>query len=689
MLECTVKRTHKFWLAFFLVALVAQGGFGIATPVLADDLQWERDNDPSVPPAPAIDAATTTKTGSTDTKAPIQDDAGPPASNLGLFETIGTGAMNGLTQLFSWFAGGAAGLFVWVVHPDNMSGPTGILNKGSIYELWKFIRDFFNLFFILILLLSAFATVFQVDNFSIRKIFLNVLIAALIINFSFPITRLLIDLANVPMYYFFNAILPGTAGGSAFTSSFLSSTGMGGLAVVPATNFVSATMSAIFMFLFMISLMVLGVLFLIRLIALTLLLVFSPFGFAATLMPGFQSLGRDWWNYFWKYAFFGPAAALMLLVAIRFQQELGADGTFNQMRGVITDMSAGPAESSMIARIVFYTIPLILIWSAIGMANKFSIAGAGIVTGMGYGAARKVGGWAKRGAVGGAKFVGRTAVAPVAPLARGAKEGVQSSLKSGKWFGRDLNKVPGGKFLTGKYYKKTGENREAAMKGMVTGGSKGRQSELDKLQLKRQYEAAEEMKKNNDSDSSLRDSLKGGDKDKAAAAAMVLTDRKAIKTADDFEKALDALGNNTKEIAELIEKSGDSVMDSMSVDQYKKVAAVEAAAVRSGHNPEIQKQLNARLVKEGGSKTLVDYEIDVATSGAPATATAVQMEAAVRKVLTPMKSARDVAKQDSLFNDPSYSGFAQFVISSRTNDQIQQIKKASAEDGTSVGSFFP
>lgn len=350
-------------------------------------------------------------TAQVDSSNPSTGDCGWTGWALSPVKCLMVPALNALTSGLGWLASGAAGLFVWVVHPDNMSGPTGILNKGSLYELWKFIRDFFNLFFILILLLSAFATVFQVENFSIRKIFLNILIAALIINFSFPITRFLIDLANVPMYYFLNAILPGTDGGKAFVSAFLGSTGMAGIQLSSGATFTQALMNVIFMFLFTISLFVLGVTFLIRLVALTLLLVFSPFGFAATLLPGFQQLGRDWWSKFWSYAFYGPAAALMLLVAIRFQQEIGNDGTFAQLRNVTTEMSAGMPESTSIALIVFYTIPLILIWTAIGMANKFSIAGAGAVVGMGYGAARwvgkKTGRMVAAPAVGGAKWAGR------------------------------------------------------------------------------------------------------------------------------------------------------------------------------------------------------------------------------------------------------------------------------------------
>lgn len=408
MTESLLKRTHKFRL-FFVAGLLAFAGFlSVANLVQADSWAGTAEGRAAVP-TPTTQATDGAKSNDTQPKNP-----GDTSSSCGFTGAVTdpvkcllVPALNGLTTVMQWLASGAAVMFVWIVNPDNISGANGLLNKGSVYELWKFIRDFFNLFFILILLLSAFATVFQVENFSIRKIFLNVLIAALVINFSFPITRFLIDLTNVPMYYFLNIILPGTNGSEAFTRIFLASTGMGGIAVASQTEFIPAFTSFVFMFLFTISLLVLAVLFLVRVIALTLLLVFSPFGFAAALMPGFQDLGRQWWSKFWNYALFGPAAALMLLVAMRFQNQLATDSTLASFNKVSTSMTAGEAAGNSISLVAFYIIPLVLIWAAIGMANKFSIAGADKVTGMGYAAAK----WGRKiitaPVVGGAKFAGR------------------------------------------------------------------------------------------------------------------------------------------------------------------------------------------------------------------------------------------------------------------------------------------
>lgn len=419
MLGHSKRRTYKL-ISFFFVALFVFQGIFVSQNVARADTGWG--GDPSAAAGSGLAPGASTPISESIKKpddptakasggSTTQENSPSGCKWSGWPSDIATCVVQsillGLRDMLGWLAGGAASLFVWVVDPANVTGPTGMLNKVSVYNLWKFIRDFFNLFFILILLFSAFATIFQVEAFSIRKIFFNILLAALIINFSFPITRFLIDMTNVPMYYFLNITVDGTSGGALkITESLLGASGISSV-FMGNSSFWQLVMNVIFIFLFAISLLILAVLMLIRVIALVLLVIFSPVGFAASLLPGTEKLGRDWWNYFWKYAFFGPSAALMLLVSVRFMNEIGNDGTFGSMISTSTGMSAGSFQSSALAQITFLTIPIILIWTVIGMANSASIAGAGKVTGWGYGAARKVGGWTKRGAWGATKYIDR------------------------------------------------------------------------------------------------------------------------------------------------------------------------------------------------------------------------------------------------------------------------------------------
>lgn len=66
-----------------------------------------------------------------------------------------------------WLMGIAATIFDWVVQPANI---TDILNMDVVYEIWTMVRDLLNMAFIMMLLFSAFATIFQVDKYHIKKI---------------------------------------------------------------------------------------------------------------------------------------------------------------------------------------------------------------------------------------------------------------------------------------------------------------------------------------------------------------------------------------------------------------------------------------------------------------------------------------------------------------------------------------
>ncbi|QQR78452.1 MAG: hypothetical protein IPJ68_05250 [Candidatus Moraniibacteriota bacterium] len=399
------KNTQKIFASLFLSVLVFQGVLGCAASVHANQTIQT-----------PVEAATVGGA----TNAGVKEGQGIATGDVSTGCNIGN--ITGCLKDFSlWLlnlirsaiiliiASPAAALFVWVVNPANVSGPNGILNFPAVYTLWQFIRDFFNLFFIFILLFSAFATIFQVDSFNIRNIFKNILLTALLINFSFPITRFLIDVANVPMYYFINDVI-GAGGGQGAVIAMNNLLGFSGTAAAAlTTDYIPTFAAIIFAFLFGISLAVLSVMLIVRLIALTLLLVFSPIGFAGSLLPGFNKYGQEWWSKFWSYAFFGPAAALMLVVSLKFLEATQTANVWRSVDQVSTNASVSASGSTLITNVIFYTIPIILIWATIGLANKFAIAGSAAVVGMGYGAAH----WAR-------KKVQGAAMAPVRLVGKGA-----------------------------------------------------------------------------------------------------------------------------------------------------------------------------------------------------------------------------------------------------------------------------
>lgn len=303
--------------------------------------------------------------------------------------------------VLGWVASVAITLFEWVIKPENISGAQGVLNQPVVYEMWKFIRDFFNLFFILVLLYIAFKIVFQIEH-DFKKTLLSVVLAALYINFSYPVTRVLIDVTNVPMYFFANqmaagnGLSPGEGGG--YTSVFSSAMSASRIKdiLIPGSNNVGTgalldsrnttprfLIAIVFMFLFSITLLVLAVMFVVRLVALVVLVIFSSVGFAASIVPGLSSYADMWWKNFWKYAFFGPAAMLMLLVSVRFFSALGDEKT-GIFKGIVAVADGNvSSDPTFFAAMALFSVPIIMLWMAMGLAQEFSIAGASSVVGLG------------------------------------------------------------------------------------------------------------------------------------------------------------------------------------------------------------------------------------------------------------------------------------------------------------------
>lgn len=71
---------------------------------------------------------------------------------------------------------------------------------------WKLVRDISNIFFIIILVWTGFATVFDIGGISMKKVVPALIINALIINFSLFGTQVIIDISNITSRLFYNTM---------------------------------------------------------------------------------------------------------------------------------------------------------------------------------------------------------------------------------------------------------------------------------------------------------------------------------------------------------------------------------------------------------------------------------------------------------------------------------------------------
>jgi len=546
-------------------------------------------------------------------------------------------------------------IFAWAINPGYVNM---FFNNPGVYESWKFIRDFFNLFFILVLLYTAFTLVFQISK-DFKKTLLSIVLAALFINFSYPVSRALIDVTNVPMYFFVNQMAQ-KEGGSVFGQA-LSASNIKGTLVPGAQDggkFDSSIdisrmiMAIVFLFIFMSTVMVLAILLVIRLVVLVVLVIFSPVGFAASIIPGVGKYSSMWWDNFWKYAFFGPASMLMVLISLKLFSNLGEGSAIaNSIGRVSGNMVTGGPDQTFFSSMVQFTIPVIMLWIAMGLGQKMSIAGANTVVGKGQMFT---------------KWLGKKTYNNA--YTRGTAKGITERAEKS-----DLLK-----FATPKYWKDASQQREERIAARIGGGKEGLQRVKEKQHNKKVAEAEKRMEEDRVSDAELRKTMNNNDADKAEteAAVRILSKRDKLKDGNDIKEASEAmkranadfdpavaqekiaeitkkagaeiyqsgqelsdaigrLGDDTKAIAALIDKASGNALN-LNAAQYNAIAK----------NPAMKAKLDSKLKKEGKTSSMINAQV----------ASGVHPQTAINNLLNSMTPA-ELAKQD-VFTDPAYKNYA-------------------------------
>ena len=551
----------------------------------------------------------------------------------------------GIFVVFGWFASAGLTLLEWVIKPENISGDAGLLNQPNIYNLWQFIRDFFNVFFIFALLYIAFTTVFQIQK-NFKKAILTLVLAALFVNFSYPITRALIDVTNVPMYFFFNQI-SGTDPAEHIFGSALSITEMKTILLpgsewggdiewtnTPVARFLLAT---IFMFVFAVTLFVLAIQFIIRLVAFMILLVFSSVGFVAFIIPGLKEYSDMWWKNFWKYALFGPAAALMLLVATRFFSAMGkgkAD-VFTSLSHISGNTSTEP---TFIASMAMFSFSIVILWFAIGLGQKMGLAGAASISGKG----EKF-----------AKWVGKKTYDN--PLGRGLGGGIKERAENNKY----------AKVLTPKFWKGP-SSAEAVIKGGISGmgtdkGMRGgARNELERIRYKKALDDAEEYKKNRMAHSEAREKMAKKD----VGAALYLAGDKGLSNAEDLVTATKITGHDRDMLAKVMNGAQDSAVGDLTDEQHAviqksfyardpKTGDVLMDAKDPGERgidstkQEAYSAYTTKLKKEGKLDVRVNHEIQARMDDVKGTSRETARDAVYAKRIATL-DAEDLIKQTDL-----------------------------------------
>ncbi len=257
-------------------------------------------------------------------------------------------------------------------------------------QSWAAVRDLANMIFIFLLVYLAVTVILQAETQGTMKMLAGIIIAALLINFSFFFTRLVIDGGNILATQFYNAIPAptlnssgatgtGTVGAVQSAASSLSSNGnvkdltrgimdvVGVQSILGSGSFARFSQQganeftkiitlvfvyiavAIILAMLAFTFIAVGVKFLVRIVVLWLAIIASPlaFVFGAMYKKGsadrFNVLSR-WGKALIEYAFY-PAVFLFIFWIINFfATQLAGNGTSSILANALND--AGSAATN-------------------------------------------------------------------------------------------------------------------------------------------------------------------------------------------------------------------------------------------------------------------------------------------------------------------------------------------------------
>lgn len=410
-----------------------------------------------------------------------------------------------ILAFIGYLVSAAATLFEWIIDADNLKK---VLSNSVLYTIWMEVRDILNISFILVLLFSAFCTVFQVEKFNYKKILLTLILMALLVNFSFPISRVIIDFSNVIMFSFLKSM-----GGGSGSFAKIASTGELAKIIHPGTiPDISYLFAAIvFTFILAVTFIIIAILMIIRTVALAILIIFSPIAFVGSIVPFLSSQASKWWDALFKYSFFGPIMVFMMYVSIKLMSIMASHkASFKTIAGLQT---SDTSMAALVAAYSFFAIPIVILWIGLGTAQSMSIAGASAVVGRG----QKFMNWVGKG------------------FTDAGKWGVKAPFR-GVWWGAKQTGIPGGMKIKYDELKKKGRFGSEAREGRearVAGGK----AEAD-YKAKKRKEIRDKWKDaGGASDAQINAALASKNDYERQAAAMEAAEKKGFSGLAQFQTA--------------------------------------------------------------------------------------------------------------------------------------------------------
>lgn len=207
----------------------------------------------------------------------------------------------------------------------NVAKFNEIIDAAPVIKGWVIVRDLCNMFFILILLVIAFATILRIESYNYKKILPKLLIMAVLINFSKTICGLIIDFSQVIMLTFVNGFSAGVGNfiDTLKIKEFLAISKNENQEASSIAILASIIAALFFSIIVLITVSVLLAVLVIRIIMLWIYVILSPIAFLASAFPAGQKYSSQWWSEFSKQVVVGPVLAFFIWLALSTAKDAG------------------------------------------------------------------------------------------------------------------------------------------------------------------------------------------------------------------------------------------------------------------------------------------------------------------------------------------------------------------------------
>jgi hypothetical protein len=257
-----------------------------------------------------------------------------------------SGVVGHFISFLVWIMGGILfvliTVLIWIAQYNDFIGSAAVTNG------WIIVRDLCNMFFILIMLIIAFATILKIESYSAKKLLPKLLIMAVLINFSKMICGLAIDFAQVIMLSFVNGFKDM---GSANLTQMLGIKEILAIDVdadkVEMLSVVGSYLLALlYTLVSLIVILAIVAVLAIRIVMLWIYVVLSPLAYLLAAFPAGQKYSSQWWSEFSKQVVVGPLLAFFIWLSFVSLGGLSSDDKSLSAQEILKLDSPGTVEDN-------------------------------------------------------------------------------------------------------------------------------------------------------------------------------------------------------------------------------------------------------------------------------------------------------------------------------------------------------